>query len=57
MKVWIVFEDYGYDGCSQPFGVYESLDAAKAAVNFYWPQRNPSSLEYIELEIGAPISY
>lgn len=50
-KIWIVFTDYGYEGCSEPRGAYSSEELAKIAASgdhFY-------SLEILALEIDKPL--
>lgn len=32
MKVYIVLQNYGWEGCSVPSGVFSTLDAARASL-------------------------
>jgi hypothetical protein len=50
--VWVVFQDNGYEGCSEPRGVYSSEALAKIAASGSSPY---ATLEIAEMTLDQPL--
>jgi hypothetical protein len=51
-KVWVVFKDYGYEGCSEPKGVYSTEALAKIAASAGEPY---AIMEIAEMTLDQPL--
>lgn len=52
MKVWVYYEEYGYEGCSEPLAVFTTEAAAKEYLSSHRDGRVYG--EIVELELDHP---
>ena len=53
MKVWVYYEEYGYDGCTAPLAVFSTEEAAQQYLASRRDGRIYGEIEELELDHPA----